>query len=91
MNEYQVSRFLPPLKPLRAFTLVASTNSFTETGKQMHFSQSAVSHQIKQLEEYLGVKLFERKPNCLVLTEAGKHYAELVHQALEILTETFAR
>lgn len=52
----------------------------------MHLSQSAVSNQIKKLEEHLGVQLFERLPNCLMLTKAGELYAEPVRQALDILS-----
>ena len=87
MDKYQVTRALPPLKPLRAFVLVALTKSFTTTGKHMHLSQSAVSSQIKQLEEHLGIQLFERKPNGLTLTEVGKRYAAPVTQALDILID----
>ena len=85
MNKQRVARCLPPLKPLRAFALVSATNSFTEAGKCMHLSQSAISSQIKKLEDHLGVELFERKPNRLYLTEVGKRYVEQVERALEIL------
>lgn len=85
MDTHAVRTILPPLKPLRAFASVAHTKSFTTTDKDMHLSQSAVSNQIKQLEEYLDVKLFERYPNRLVLTQAGELYAEPVQQALKLL------
>jgi LysR family glycine cleavage system transcriptional activator len=88
--ERQAIHSLPPLKPLRAFVLVAQTKSFTTAGDRIYLSQSAVSSQIKQLEDYLGVRLFERKPNRLHLTEAGKRYAEPVMQALDMLSKATA-
>lgn len=87
METRPVKNILPPLKPLRAFASVAYTKSFTATGKDMHLSQSAVSNQIKKLEEHLKVTLFERYPNRLVLTRLGELYAEPVQQALKLLSE----
>ena len=87
MNKHQAVRCLPPLKPLRAFALVSETSSFTEAGKCMHLSQSAVSSQIRQLESHLGIELFERKPNRLSLTKVGKKYVEQVDRALGILID----
>ena len=57
---------------LRTFRVVAETLNFTRAGKQLNLTQSAVSHQIKTLEESLEVALFDRQGNSLVLTEAGR-------------------
>ncbi|MBN2045255.1 MAG: LysR family transcriptional regulator [Anaerolineales bacterium] len=59
------------LTRVRAFIIAAETLSFSETSKQMNLTQPTISHHIKTLEKNLGVQLFERKGNQLVLTEAG--------------------
>jgi DNA-binding transcriptional LysR family regulator len=59
------------LTRLRAFIIAAETLSFSEASKQMHLTQPTISHHIKTLERNLGVTLFERRGNQLVLTEAG--------------------
>ena len=59
------------LTRLRAFIIAAETLSFSETSKQMHLTQPTISHHIKTLERNLGVSLFERRGNQLILTEAG--------------------
>jgi DNA-binding transcriptional LysR family regulator len=57
---------------VETFLLAATTLNFSETAKQLHMSQPAVSHQIKVLEQELGVTLFERSGTGLRLTEAGR-------------------
>ncbi|GAA3579455.1 LysR family transcriptional regulator [Marinobacter xestospongiae] len=73
---------LPPLKALPVFEAVARLNSFSLAAEELAVSQSAVSHQIKQLETYLGEKLFLRSGRQLTLTEDGKQYLEAVGSAL---------
>jgi LysR family glycine cleavage system transcriptional activator len=51
---------LPPLNALRVFEAAARHLSFKEAAAELHITQAAVSHQIKSLEEYLGVELFRR-------------------------------
>ncbi len=65
-------RSLPPLNALRAFEAAARHLSFTLAADELHVTQAAVSHQVKALEERLGVKLFRRLPRGLVLTEQGQ-------------------
>jgi DNA-binding transcriptional LysR family regulator len=60
------------LKKLEVFLDVAETLSFSETARHLHFSQPAVSHDIKALEQDLGVELFERSGAGVQLTEAGR-------------------
>jgi LysR family glycine cleavage system transcriptional activator len=65
-------RDLPPLTALRAFEAAARLLSFTRAADELAVTQAAVSHQIKGLEEWLGVLRFQRMPRRLVLTEAGR-------------------
>ena len=57
---------------IETFLLAAETLNFSETAKQLHMSQPSVSHQIKTLEQELGVTLFKRSGAGLRLTEAGR-------------------
>jgi LysR family transcriptional regulator, glycine cleavage system transcriptional activator len=63
---------LPSLDLLRGFEAAARLLSFTKAGEELYLSQSAVSRQIQELEEQLGVGLFERKHRALALTDAGQ-------------------
>jgi LysR family glycine cleavage system transcriptional activator len=65
---------LPPLKALRAFEASARQLSFTRAAEELFVTQAAISHQIKSLEEHLGIKLFMRKNRALLLTEEGQSY-----------------
>ncbi len=65
---------LPPLNALRAFCVAAKHLSFTQASHELFVTQAAVSHQIKLLEEHLGVKLFTRRNRNLFLTEEGQAY-----------------
>jgi len=63
---------LPSLDLLKGFEAAARLLSFTKAGSELFLSQSAVSRQIQELEEQLGVKLFQRRHRALALTEAGQ-------------------
>jgi DNA-binding transcriptional LysR family regulator len=63
---------LPSLDLLKGFEAAARLLSFTKAGAELHLSQSAVSRQIQELEEQLGVPLFERRHRALELTGAGQ-------------------
>ncbi|MCL1078789.1 transcriptional regulator GcvA [Parashewanella spongiae] len=67
-------RRLPPLNALKAFEAAARHLSFTRAAEELFVTQAAVSHQIKALEDYLGLKLFRRKNRSLLLTEEGQSY-----------------
>ncbi|GLP95240.1 transcriptional regulator GcvA [Paraferrimonas sedimenticola] len=69
-----MSRRLPPLNAVKAFEAAARHLSFTRAAEELFVTQAAVSHQIKGLEEYLGLKLFRRKNRALLLTEEGQAY-----------------
>ncbi len=65
---------LPPLNALKAFEAAARHLSFTRAAEELYVTQAAVSHQIKGLEDFLGLKLFLRKNRTLLLTEEGQSY-----------------
>jgi LysR family glycine cleavage system transcriptional activator len=81
---------LPSLKFLKTFQVAAVRLSFKAAAEELFITPSAVSHQIKALEEQLGVPLFDRGPHSLTLTEAGGQYLqhmESVFSRLESVTE----
>src|SRR3972149_3687520 len=63
---------LPPPHRLKGFEAAARLLSFTKAGEELHLSQSAVSRQVQELEDQLGVRLFQRRHRALSLTEAGQ-------------------
>jgi LysR family glycine cleavage system transcriptional activator len=81
---------LPSLKFLKTFQVAAKLKSFKAAAEELFLTPSAVSHQIKALEEQLGVALFERGARTLTLTDAGAHYLDHVSDIfskLESVTE----
>ena len=76
---------LPSLDLLRGFETAARLLSFTKAGEELHLTQSAVSRQIKELEDQLGVPLFERRHRALALTEAGQQFHPVAAQVLAIM------
>ena len=75
---------IPPLRALRAFQAAGRHLSFKKAAEELCVTASAVSHQVKNLESFLGLSLFIRKTRALELTGAGQKY-------LEFLSEMFAR
>ena len=71
---------LPPLASLRAFDAASRHLSLTYAAEELSITPSAVSHQIRILEDYLGVSLFERLPRKLVLTSQGARYAAYINR-----------
>lgn len=76
-------RHLPPLHTLRAFEAAARRLSFIRAAEELHVTPSAVSHQIRSLEEHLGVKLFDRLTRRVVLTREGRTFLPPVQGALD--------
>lgn len=76
----------PPLdsRQIRAFTTLARTGSFTQTARELHLTQSAISHSMKALESDVGCRLLDRLGKKVVLTQAGEH---LLHYAQKILRD----
>jgi len=78
---------LPSLSALRAFEATARHLSFTRAAVELHLTQTAISHRIKELENLLGVQLFARRPNALALTDVGRTYLERIRPALAQIAE----
>jgi LysR family glycine cleavage system transcriptional activator len=76
---------LPSTKTLRAFQLAARSGSFKTAASQLFLTPSAVSHQIRALEEELGVALFHRGARTLTLTDAGSTYLQEIEHLFERL------
>ncbi len=81
-----MSERLPPLNSLRAFEAGARHLSFTRAAAELNVTQAAVSHQVKLLEDDLGVKLFRRMTRRLALTEAGNRLYPVVGEVFERLS-----
>ncbi|WP_221801304.1 transcriptional regulator GcvA [Oceanobacter mangrovi] len=76
-------RRLPPLNALRSFEAAARNASFVGASEELSVTASAVSHQIKTLEEYLGILLFSRNKRKVELTTAGEQYLTMIKHALD--------
>src|ERR687894_3135815 len=84
-------RRLPPLNALRAFEAAARSESFTRAAEELCVTPGAVSHQVKALEAGLGVRLFHRERQRLVLTEPGREYLGVLRDALDRIALGTAR
>jgi LysR family glycine cleavage system transcriptional activator len=74
---------LPPLNALRAFEAAARLSSFKLAGEELRVTAGAVSHQIVNLEQFLGTKLFQRHHRRVVPTGAGRTYLREVQKSLQ--------
>jgi len=82
-----MSRKLPPLKSLHVFESVARHLSFRRAADELHVTHSAVSHQIKLLEEELTVVLFNRNGRSISLTKDGTYLYPIVRESIYNLEE----
>ncbi|MGB1237046.1 MAG: transcriptional regulator GcvA [Pseudomonadales bacterium] len=73
---------LPPLNTLRSFEAAARSGSFAQAADELAITASAVSHQIKSLENYLGIELFKRVKRKAQLTASGEKYLSSIAPAL---------
>lgn len=73
---------LPPLNALKAFEATARHMSFTRAADELHVTPAALSHQIKGLEDFLGVRLFVRRTRAIELTDAGRLLYPGLHAGL---------
>jgi len=78
---------LPPLKALLAFEAASRHGSFSQGAEELGVTPSAVSHQIQQLEDFLGVPLFQRHAGRATLTSAGRTYAREIEHAMGVIAE----
>jgi LysR family glycine cleavage system transcriptional activator len=81
----------PPLRNLRAFCVAARHRSFKVAADELFLTPSAVSHQMKELEETLGVRLFDRRTRALELTTAGHTLHDEVAPLLDALDRSVAQ
>lgn len=82
---------LPSLNAMRAFEAAARHLSFSRAADELHVTKAAVSHQVKALEEELGLPLFRRLNRALMLTDAGQTLYPAVSEALGIMGTAVAR
>src|SRR5258705_3546438 len=82
---FPMLRRLPPLNALKAFEAAARHESFTRAARELFVTQGAVSHQVKALELELGIKLFNRERQRLIITDAGREYLTILRDAVDRL------
>ncbi len=78
-----MARHIPPLNPLYTFDAAARHVSFTRAAQELNVTQGAVSRQVRTLEKYLGVSLFERHHRSVRLTRAGKSFHDDLKNGFE--------
>ena len=82
-----MARLLPPLSALRAFESAGRHLSFTKAAAELNVTPAAISHQVKALEELLGVPLFRRLTRALRLTDAGQAALPTLSQGFDKLAQ----
>ena len=87
MSNYKRKKRLPSLNALRAFESAARHMSFKQAAEELNVSQSAVSHQVKGLEDSLGIALFARRTRGVELTRKGTMYYPVLRSAFESIAE----
>ena len=78
----------PPIAALRAFESAARHLNYTKAAKELNVTQSAISHQIKHIEDLWGFKLFKRNGRSIVLTDKAKQLAPVIEHFFSDLTAT---
>ena len=86
-----MARHLPSLNALRVFEAAARQNSFKRAAKELYATPSAVSRQIRNLENQLGVRLFERHNRRIRLTEIGEAYVPTLSRAFDDIAASTER
>ncbi|MCI2282387.1 LysR family transcriptional regulator [Colwellia sp. MSW7] len=76
---------ITPFAALRSFEAAARHNNFKLAAEDVCLSASAVSHQVRSLEEYLGIQLFHREKGKPILTSTGAVYLESIKEVFDIL------
>ncbi len=84
-------RRLPPLGALRAFEAAARHLNFTQAAAELFVTQAAISHQVRQLEQWLGLRLFERRGHSLTMTDKGRSYLAEITVALDRIATATTR
>ncbi len=88
--ETHVSR-LPSLNALRCFEAAARSGSFSRAAEELNVTQSAVSHQVRQLEDWFGVSLFDRMGRQTIPTPKGQELARSLAEAFDIMAAACRR
>lgn len=83
-------RNCPPLRALQAFEAAARHGSFMAAARELGVTPTAVSHQIRLLEEVCGLKLFQRRPRPLTLTSAGARLFPVLRNGFDLLSGSLA-
>ncbi|MCO4887906.1 LysR substrate-binding domain-containing protein [Cupriavidus sp. WGtm5] len=78
-------RRIPNFVLLRAFEAAARLESFTLAAKELHLTQSAISHQVRELEEYFNRKLFDRRNRRVELTPEGERLLESLSRVFDVI------
>lgn len=81
-----MARKIPPFAALRAFEATARLDRQSQAAEELRISTSAISHQIRALETFIGVPLFERTTSGLTLTAEGRTYNACICDALDIIS-----
>jgi len=81
---------LAPVRGLRSFCIAAQCLSFKKAAAHLHLTPSAISHQVKQLEEQLGVNLFKRQTRSIELTQVGLQFYKTVRPIMSELESTIS-
>lgn len=82
-----MARRLPSLNALRAFEVAARHENFSQAAEELFVTHASISRHVRQLEEWLGFKLFERHSRGVELTDAGNHYARRLTRIFDKLLE----
>src|ERR1700723_2922831 len=85
MARFRMALALPSLNGLRAFEAAARHRSFTLAANELNVTQTAISHQIRRLEEQLGIRLFVRRNRALALTPKAQDYLPGIRAAFNDL------
>ncbi len=89
--DHSYSIDLPPLDPLRAFEAAARTGSFSSAATALNITHGAVSRQIARLEQWIGMRLFERRARGVSLTPEGQRLYQRTGEAFALLADTAER
>jgi LysR family glycine cleavage system transcriptional activator len=82
-----MTRPLPPLATLRAFVAIAEHGRFNRAADALGLTETAVSHQLRKLEDRLGITLIERRREGAVLTDAGRRFHRPIAEAVRLIAE----
>src|SRR4051812_34234240 len=85
------SRELPPLSALRAFEAAARLASFKAAAAELYVTPTAISHQLRQLEDWLGIRVLDRSPRAVALTAAGAELYDAVAAGLSEIGRVASR